>query len=926
MKSIALNDNTYWDATGVYDSTSHKTQRELNKQLADAQADTQAEITTLRAAVGSPLVADTVSGMTDTDKIYVYTGSESGYTNGNWYYHNGTNWVSGGVYNAIALSTDKTLTLENQAPDSKKVGDEISDLKSALSDTVTGLNSKANVIYSTASGTIVNVDDGADSSPIKKLVINIEPVQTSGTPNEETPLPITGWTSANVTAAGKNLLMAAIVSGGVGTNGSTTTNAKRARTQGYVSVFPNTTYTASINQDYIVSAIHYYTTAQKHITNYPTGTGSYRTFTTPSNAAYIKILYTKLDANASISNEEISLMNGMLEFGSTAHTYESYQGNTYPVAFPSEAGTVYAGQLIINNDGTGQLRVRPEYDTYNGEALVGPWISSMDVYEDGTTPTIGAQVVDLGGAETVYQLTEQPVINTLLGSNSIWADCGQVSAEYPIETKFYIDAVSNEIVKRDDTIDDVERKLVEYAGKGYLYWVTGTINSEGTCYFSGSTKYPVSNFVRISKIIRAYFSGDTVVRLYAYDSGGGYLGMVLENVSLSQSAYFGFSGELPIKEIKEKLPNIYYLRFACPSATRIEAHDNLHITIKTTEDERLLDNARWMGTSDQATPMPLTLLHISDIHGNSSVLHRINEKIDPYVNKINAKICTGDLMLNSSAGAEDFTNWWDPSYMVTIGNHDSTVIINNSHHWTDFGVTDRIRCYIEPFEDNWGIVRGEGQSYYYKDFASAKVRLIALDAMIYTSGGDAATAQNTWLGNTIDAATGLGYHVLIATHAPCTGATPFTCSFTNATRSAPYVGEANICLLPETVVNLVKNKIDNAGCIFIGYIVGHTHKDGIWRASEDPRQFFYMITCSTWSQTAGQAREVDRDSVNYMGSRSSWDYASGANYDAANLITIDTSRSLIKIIRVGGADIDMYMRRRKAICIRYSDGMLLGEI
>ncbi len=128
MKSIALNNNIYWDATGIYDSTSHKTQRELNKQLADAQAD----ITTLRAAVGSPLVADTVSGMTDTDKIYVYTGSESGYTNGNWYYHNGTNWVSGGVYNATALSTDKTLTLENRAADSKKVGDEISDLKSAI--------------------------------------------------------------------------------------------------------------------------------------------------------------------------------------------------------------------------------------------------------------------------------------------------------------------------------------------------------------------------------------------------------------------------------------------------------------------------------------------------------------------------------------------------------------------------------------------------------------------------------------------------------------------------------------------------------------------------------------------------------------------------------------------------------------------------
>lgn len=51
----------------------------------------------------APKVASLVSQMTDTTKNYVYTGSENGYTAGNWYYYNGTAWVSGGVYLAASI-------------------------------------------------------------------------------------------------------------------------------------------------------------------------------------------------------------------------------------------------------------------------------------------------------------------------------------------------------------------------------------------------------------------------------------------------------------------------------------------------------------------------------------------------------------------------------------------------------------------------------------------------------------------------------------------------------------------------------------------------------------------------------------------------------------------------------------------------------
>lgn len=90
-----------------------------------------------KAQVGSPLVAATVAGMTDTDKIYVYTGSETGYTAGDWYYYDGSDWVSGGVYNSVAVQTDTSLSVAGMAADAKTVGDDLDALDGRL-DTIEG--------------------------------------------------------------------------------------------------------------------------------------------------------------------------------------------------------------------------------------------------------------------------------------------------------------------------------------------------------------------------------------------------------------------------------------------------------------------------------------------------------------------------------------------------------------------------------------------------------------------------------------------------------------------------------------------------------------------------------------------------------------------------------------------------------------------
>ena len=79
---------------------------------------------------------------------------------------------------------------------------------------------------------------------------------------------------------------------------------------------------------------------------------------------------------------------------------------------------------------TGVLTVdKANIASYNGESVNEPWVSSMDKYVSGATPTTGAQVVYPLATPITYQLTPQEV-STLLGDNNIWADTGDVAVEY----------------------------------------------------------------------------------------------------------------------------------------------------------------------------------------------------------------------------------------------------------------------------------------------------------------------------------------------------------------------------------------------------------------------------------------------------------------------------------------------------------------
>ena len=57
--------------------------------------------------LGTPIAVSTAAGMTDHESIYLYTGSESGYINGYWYYYSNGSWHAGTRYGGnIPVYTD----------------------------------------------------------------------------------------------------------------------------------------------------------------------------------------------------------------------------------------------------------------------------------------------------------------------------------------------------------------------------------------------------------------------------------------------------------------------------------------------------------------------------------------------------------------------------------------------------------------------------------------------------------------------------------------------------------------------------------------------------------------------------------------------------------------------------------------------------
>lgn len=138
-----------------------------------------------------------------------------------------------------------------------------------------------------------------------------------------------------------------------------------------------------------------------------------KAFTVPAGAAYMKFYM--------LSYGPTYKYDTAINFPATVTTYSPYANVCMPEGFNiwdptnQEYVQVYAGYVNAN---TRELYLRPVYQEYAGEELVGPWMSDIDKYSEEGTPTEGAFVIDFGGELTSYEITPF-MLQTLLDSLGI---------------------------------------------------------------------------------------------------------------------------------------------------------------------------------------------------------------------------------------------------------------------------------------------------------------------------------------------------------------------------------------------------------------------------------------------------------------------------------------------------------------------------
>lgn len=342
---------------------------------------------------------------------------------------------------------------------------------------------------------IFSTNVGADNRPLKELVIGIEGYQEgSGDPSPTNVRPISGWTGANVVRSGKNLWLLG--------DKNVTRQSKSILTQ----PLPIGTYTisaivTSTDTDSTISRMVFCNVRDIEITHTDLSRNSRSSATVTINEPCYYIYIFAGRTYSQSAGDTAAWANIQIETGSQATTYEPYTGTTYPITFPSEAGTVYSGTLDVTN---GVLSVTLEridlgslswirqtseensiFVSYISNKKLGSVICSgykyvgaksnndlflMPNYSCGThysaaqvfavknddyatandfkTAMSGIQLVYPLATSIIYQLTPTQ-INTLLGTNNIWADCGHIlKVTYPCDNDLCVKEDLNTLIDR----------------------------------------------------------------------------------------------------------------------------------------------------------------------------------------------------------------------------------------------------------------------------------------------------------------------------------------------------------------------------------------------------------------------------------------------------------------------------------------------
>lgn len=242
----------------------------------------------------------------------------------------------------------------------------------------------------TASGAVASFPDGANDVPVESLTVSIEPVQEgSGDPSPDNVRPISGWTAAEVTAAGKNLikLTGAFVAAyntdpGYMFNQPATNEVEQTSTGMEVTSAVAWSGATVLTDSLPAGTYHVYGIV-------PDSTARVTTYVLDSENVIVQKLanyafqYT-INSNVTLDEGQkiavsiaknaagtVEIEGLQIEYGTAATAYEPYNGTTITHEFVDELGntlTVYGGEDEVVG---GKLRVTALEHVFNGADTVG---------------------------------------------------------------------------------------------------------------------------------------------------------------------------------------------------------------------------------------------------------------------------------------------------------------------------------------------------------------------------------------------------------------------------------------------------------------------------------------------------------------------------------------------------------------------------
>lgn len=155
-----------------------------------------------------------------------------------------------------------------------------------------------------------------------------------------------------------------------------------------------------------------------------------------NDIAYVAVKYYKA------TGQDINNVVGkycQIESGKTSTDYESYQGKTYNISLPSEAGTVYGGTLLINENGEGELVVNKVKISLRSAAA---WKKS--------TTYLGSFYISYVNFNTVYGVTLKNRSSLLCSHAKQVTDI----ADYIYGTCYTVGSININIMDESATLED----------------------------------------------------------------------------------------------------------------------------------------------------------------------------------------------------------------------------------------------------------------------------------------------------------------------------------------------------------------------------------------------------------------------------------------------------------------------------------------